>query len=177
VANAILDGTDALMLSEETAMGAYPIHAVNILSRIAVATERHLQDPSFSTATVLEQLPITASAMSHSACLMAEDLRAAVIVAATTSGSTVRLVARFRPSCPIVGMTPRSDIQRQLTLSWGVTPAYVESFSNADDIFSLASSWVQEKGLANRGDRVIVTAGVPVGKPGATNLLKVLKID
>ncbi len=177
VANAILDGTDALMLSEETAIGDYPIEAVRILDRIARATEAHMQEYSVGDAPVFDNLGMTESAISRSACFLAEDLNAASIIAATSSGSTARLVARYRPPTPVLGLTPKPQTLRHLTLSWGVTPVLVTPFSDADEIFELARRWTMEYGLAKPGDRLIVTAGVPVGTPGATNLLKVIKIE
>jgi pyruvate kinase len=176
VTNAILDGTDALMLSEETAVGEYPIEAVQILDRIARATEAHMQEHYVSDEPVFDHLGMTESAISRSACFLAEDLNAASIVAATSSGSTARLVTRYRPSTPILGLTPNPQTQRQLTLSWGVTPVLVAPFSDADEIFKLARRWTAEHGLTKPGDRLIVTAGVPVGTPGVTNLLKVVEI-
>jgi pyruvate kinase len=108
---------------------------------------------------------------------MAQDLHAAAIVAATSSGSTARLVARFRPTCPVLGLTPNPETQRQLSLSWGVIPALVAPFSDTDQIFELAKLWALEHDVAQTGDSLIVTAGVPVGKPGTTNVVKVLKIE
>lgn len=176
VANAILDGTDALMLSEETATGAYPIEAVKILNRISRATESQLQQRSLINEPISELLPLTAASISRSACRMAEDLDAAAIVAGTTSGSTARLVARFRPAPPVIGLTPSHQTQRQLTLSWGVLPALVTPFSDTEHMLALAGSWVLERGLARRGDRLVVTAGTPLGTPGSTNLLKVIEV-
>ena len=177
VANAILDGTDALMLSEETAVGDYPIEAVQILDRIARATETHMQEYSVGDAPVFDHLGMTESAISRSACFLAEDLNAASIIAATSSGSTARLVARYRPPTPVLALTPKQQTQRHLTLSWGVTPILVTPFSDADEIFKLARRWTMEHNLAKPGDRLIVTAGVPVGTPGTTNLLKVIEIE
>jgi pyruvate kinase len=176
VANAILDGTDALMLSEETAMGAYPTEATSMLDRIARATEQHLKERSLVNEPTFDHLTMTASAISRSACILAEDLNAAAIVAATSSGGTARLVARFRPACPVLGLTPNPQTERQLALSWGVLPALVAPFSDTDEIFELARFWALEHDLVRPGDRLIVTAGVPVGTPGTTNLLKVIEI-
>jgi len=176
VANAILDGTDALMLSEETAVGAYPIEAVKVLDRIARATEPYLNEDDFLDERTPELLPMTPSSISRAACQMAQDLGAAAIVAGTSSGSTARLVARFRPACPVVGLTPKVVTQRQLTLSWGVIPALVAPFADTEEMFGLAGLWILDQGLAQQGDRVIVTAGVPVGVPGTTNLVKVIEI-
>jgi pyruvate kinase len=177
VANAILDGTDALMLSEETAMGEYPVVAVRVLDRIARATESHLHEYSFVKESYSEDPSSIQSSIGHSACLMAYDLQAAAIVAGTTSGSTARLIARFRPGCPVVGLTPHPETERQLTLSWGVIPALVATFTGTDEIFELARLWVIEHHMAQVGDRLVVSAGVPVGSPGTTNLLKVIQID
>jgi len=176
VANAILDGTDAVMLSEETAIGTYPEEAVRVLDKVAKATEAELPERFSLTRPMSEDLPAVASSISRAACSMAEDLGAAAIVAGTSSGSTARLVARFRPGSPVVGLTPHLQTQRQLTLSWGVIPALVPSFSDTDQLFSVASSWILKQGLAWPGDRLVVTAGVPVGTPGSTNLLKVVEL-
>jgi len=176
VANAIFDGTDALMLSEETAMGNYPIESVEIMDRIARATESYLKVTDFINESMPELLPVTPSSISRAVCRMAEDLHAAAIVAGTSTGSTARLVARFRPPCPVVGLTPNIQTHRQLSLSWGVVPALVAPFSDTEQLFGLAESWVLEQELARQGDRVIVTAGVPVGISGTTNLVKVIEI-
>jgi pyruvate kinase len=176
VANAILDGTDAVMLSEETATGSYPVEAVRILDRIARATESQLEQRLFVSEPVSGQVPLTASSISRAACQMAEDLEAPAIVAGTSSGSTARLVARFRPACPVVGLTPNLQTARQLTLSWGVIPAMVTSFADTDRMFALAVSWAMDRRLARLGDRLVVTAGIPLGMAGRTNLLRVVEI-
>ena len=177
VANAILDGTDALMLSDETAMGAYPIESVRVLDRIARATETHLNGQYFAYKKMREPSSTTASAIGRSACLMAEDLKAAAIVAGTSSGRTARLVAMYRPSCPVIGLTPDDKTERQLNLSWGVVPGLVSPFSDTDNIFELARSWAVAHDFVHLGDRMIVTAGVPVGKPGTTNILRAMDIE
>lgn len=177
VANAILDGTDAVMLSDETAIGGYPVESVRILDRIAGATERHLHKHSFFIKDLSEQLLQTASAIGRSACFLAEDLKASAIVAATTSGSTARMVARFRPASPVLGLTPNRQTRRQLTLSWGVETALVAPFSDTDEIFDLAGLWSMEHEVVAPGDRLVVTAGTPVGTSGTTNLVKVMEID
>jgi pyruvate kinase len=176
VANAILDGTDSLMLSEETTIGAYPVEAVQILDRIARATEPLIDQYSFLHEPISERLPLTESAVSRSACWLAKDLNAAAIVCCTDSGSTARLVARFRPSSPIIGLTPNLYTQRQLTLSWGVIPILVPSFSDTDEMFDIARAWTKELGFARQGDKLIVTAGVPLKTPGTSNLLRVIEV-
>jgi pyruvate kinase len=109
--------------------------------------------------------------------MLAADLNAAAIVAATSSGSTAKRVARFRPACPVVGLTPNQRTERQLTLSWGVIPALVAPFKETQEIIETAQHWTRKNGLADAGDRLIVTAGVPVGAPGTTNLITVLDIQ
>lgn len=178
VANAILDGTDALMLSDETAVGAYPSQAVATLDRIARSTERHLDHLPYLQEGMSELLPSsTAGAISRAACLLAIDLRAAAIVASTSSGNTARFVARYRPRCPVVALTRRIQTQRQLSLSWGVIPDWVESYTDTDQMFQAARRWVLDKGVAGMSDRLVITAGAPVGISGTTNLLKVMELS
>jgi pyruvate kinase len=177
VANAILDGTDALMLSDETAMGEYPVESVRILHRIARATEPHLREFSSIDEPVRTSSGSTESAIGRAASSMAAELDSPAIIAATSSGSTARLVARYRPACPVLALTPNPLTQRQLTISWGIISALVQPFRDADEIFTSARLWALENITVRKDDRLIVTAGVPVGKAGTTNLLKVLKID
>ena len=176
-ANAVLDGTDALMLSDETAMGAYPVEAVSILDRIARATEPYLDEGAYLQEEISEMLHTVPAGISRAACMLTLDLKAAAIVATSSSGSTARLVARFRPSAPIIALTDHIETQRQLSLSWGVIPYLVGSFIDTDRMFASARSWAMEKGVVKPGDCLVVTAGVPVGVSGTTNLLKVMEID
>lgn len=177
VANAVLDGTDALMLSDETAMGRFPKEAVQILDRIARATEPSIREHNFLEEPMSDALPSTKAAVSRSACWLARDLKAAAIVASTSSGSTARLVARFRPSRPIVGLTPNLLTQRQLSLSWGVFPVLVDAFEDTDKMFSVARSWTLSNKMAQAGDRIILTAGIPLTVAGTTNLLRVMELN
>lgn len=176
VANAILDGTDALMLSEETAIGSYPIEAVRMLDRIARATEPSLRSRTFAEEMGAHSNGPVETAVGKAACLMAEDLRAKAIVAATTSGSTARQVSRFRPTVPILALTPNPSTYHRLSMSWGVLPLLVPPFGSVDDIFTLAQRKAMETGMAQGGDLIIVTGGVPVGEPGTTNMLKVVEV-
>jgi pyruvate kinase len=175
IANAVFDGTDALMLSDETAMGRYPIEAVRVMDRISRTAEVHLKEFSRADDPVKALYGSTGSSIGRAACSIAEELDAPAIVAATTSGGTARLVARYRPSCPVLALTPEPLTERQLTISWGIVPVLVSPFRNVDEIFSLAREWTRKNNVAKKGDRLVVTAGVPVGEPGATNLLKVLE--
>jgi pyruvate kinase len=176
VANAILDGTDALMLSDETAMGNYPAEAVSTLDRIARCTEPFLDVHKFLGEEVSELLHTVPAGISRSACWLALDLNASAIVASTSSGSTARLVSRFRPPAPVIALTDHIETQRQLALSWGVIPNLVSSFIDTDQMFASARTWAMEKEVAKQGDCLVITAGVPVGVSGTTNLLKVMEI-
>jgi len=176
VANAILDGTDALMLSDETAIGSYPREAVMILDRVARATEPYMTDSALMDQSLPKLLPKTAAAIGRAAYRLALDLEPAAIIATTSSGSTARLVARFRPPCPVAGLTSSLETQRQLALSWGVIPIKIDLFEDTDQMFEKAKSWALRHGLAKSGDLLIVTAGVPLGVAGTTNLVKVVEI-
>ncbi len=177
VANAILDGTDALMLSDETAMGAYPVEAVSTLGRIARTTEPYMDEKAYLADKISRMLHTIPGAISRAACQLALDLKAAAIVAGTSSGNTARLVARFRPTASVMALTDHIVTQRQLSLSWGVIPHLVSSFTGTDQMFALARSWAMEKGVVKPGDCIVITAGVPVGVAGTTNLLKVVEIE
>lgn len=177
VANAVLDGTDALMLSDETAIGSYPTEAVRILDRVARATEPYMTQTPSAHESIPSLLPKTAAAIGRAAYRLALDLEAAAIVATTSSGSTARLVARFRPPCPVAGLTSSLQTQRQLALSWGVIPIKIDTFEDTDEMFDKARSWVLHQGMAKPGDCLIITAGVPLGVAGTTNLVKVMELQ
>ncbi len=177
VANAILDGTDAVMLSEESAVGNYPVDAVRILDSIAKATEPSLDAQPFLKEPFSKLLPLSEAAISRAACWLAEDIHPAAIVASTSSGNTARLIARYRSRFPVVGMTPSQATCRQLNLSWGVIPALIPRYDDTDEMFAMARAWIAGKGLAGPGDRLIITAGIPSGVPGTTNLVKVMEMN
>jgi pyruvate kinase len=174
VANSILDGTDAVMLSGETAVGAYPAEAVNMMHRIAVQTERALKEG----VVVLPSQPVAGSlsiteAVAEAVCHIAYDINARAIICATTSGSTARLVSKYRPKTPIVAFTPLESTYRQLALSWGVQPRLIPQVHTMEEMLQTAVNTAVEMGLAGDGDKVVITAGVPIGVPGNTNLIKV----
>jgi pyruvate kinase len=176
VANAVLDGTDAVMLSDETAVGSYPVEAVRILDRIARATEPALVENGFLDDRLSQWVPATQGSISRAVCHLAADLQAAVIVACTTSGSSARMVARFRPPQPVLALTDSQEVQRQLALTWGVVPALVPHYEDSEEMFSVAQQWVLDNNLAKHGQRLVITAGVPMGVPGTTNLIKVVDL-
>lgn len=176
VANAVLDGTDAVMLSEETAMGSYPVESVLMLDRIAVAAEKYMFDTLHHMGFSSAFLPGTAAAISQAVIGLADDLQAAAVIASTASGETARLVSRLRPKSPIVGFTHSQATVRQLSLSWGVYPVLVPRCAETDTLFAMARRWSLDQGLARSGDKLVLTAGVPVGTSGTTNMVKVIEL-
>ena len=173
VANAIYQGTGAIMLSGETAAGAYPIEAVRTMARIAERTEKDIDYSREFKPRRLAERPDVTNAISHATCTTAMDLNAAAIVAVTKSGRTVGRIAKYRPSCPIIGCATHSRVCRQLSLMWGVIPVEMQEEETADDLFDHAVKLTEDKGLISRGDLVVITAGVPLGLSGTTNMLKV----
>jgi pyruvate kinase len=177
VANAIFDGTDAVMLSEESAIGHWPVKAVEMLDRIARRIEPELDPAGYLTEPASTLLPDAAAAIGRAACMLAHDLGAAAMVATTTSGSTARLLARLRPKAPILALTPSLAIQRQLILSWGVISDRIDGFDDAEAAFTLARERCLAHGLAGPGDRLVATAGLPIHVRGTTNLIRVLELE
>ena len=172
VANAIYDGTSAIMLSGESAVGAYPVEAVETMVRIALRAEadmdyirRFSRDTSASTDVT--------NAISHATVTSAHDLNASAIITVTKSGSTARILSRYRPACVIVGCTTEKPVWRQLALSWGTVPLMIAEESNTDDLFEHAVDAAVQNGLVHDGELVVLTAGVPLGISGTTNLMKV----
>jgi len=173
VANAIYDGTSAIMLSGETAAGKYPVEAVQTMARIAERTERDIDYVKrFRTRDSEEESSVT-GAISHATCTTAHDLGATAIITVTKSGQTARNISKYRPNCPIIGGTTNQNVRRQLTLSWGVHPIMVDEQTNTDELFEHAVAKAFEHGLVKNGDLVVITAGAPLGISGTTNLLKV----
>ncbi|MDY4192395.1 MAG: pyruvate kinase [Oscillospiraceae bacterium] len=173
VANAIYDGTSAIMLSGETAAGLYPVEALRTMARIAERTELDIDyQHRFSKIDSSVRADAT-NAISHATCTTAYDLDAAAIITVTKSGRTARMISKYRPSIPIVGCTTDPVVFRQMNLSWGVTPLMVPEQDSTDGLFECAVEAAQREGLVESGDLVVITAGVPLGISGTTNLLKV----
>lgn len=173
VANAIYDGTSATMLSGETAAGMYPIEAVKTMVRIAMRTERDINYlQRFKQQTTMSNPDVT-NAISHATCTMAGDLNAAAIITVSKSGRTARMVSKYRPGCPIVGTCLTERVYRQLALSWGVIPLLLEEKHNTDELFDYAVDAAEAAGIIEKGNVVVLTAGVPLGVSGTTNLIKV----
>lgn len=173
VANAIYDGTSAIMLSGETAAGMYPIEALKTMVRIAIRTEQDINYVQRFKQRKTMCNPDVTNAISHATCTMAGDLNAAAIITVSKSGRTARMVSKYRPDCPIIGTCLTDKVYRQLALSWGVIPLLIEEKTQAEELFDYAVDAAESAGLIERGDVVVLTAGVPLGVSGTTNLIKV----
>jgi pyruvate kinase len=173
VANAILDGTSALMLSGETAVGSYPVQSAAFMDRIARAVEPSVAYRHELAQAADQPFPTVGEAMSNAACDIAEVLGAAAILVPTYSGRTASAVARHRPRRPIIAVTHKRQAVQQLALEWGVVASEIEEAKNVEDLWSRALDAARETGLVNAGDRIVITAGTAVNVPGTTNLIKV----
>ena len=173
VANAIYDGTSAIMLSGETAAGKYPVEALHTMKTIAERAERDIDyNKRFFNRDAVQNPDIT-SAISHATCTTAIDLAAAAIITVTKSGKTARMLSKYRPKCPIIGCTPVKKVARQINLSWGVQPLLIGEENNTDDLFEHAVDAAKKHGYVKDGEVTVITAGVPLGVTGTTNLIKV----
>jgi pyruvate kinase len=173
VANAIFDGTDAIMLSGETAAGKYPVEAVTTMSRIAERAEAALEYREIFNKQASAQQTSVTEAISQAVAVSALDLNAAAIVTSTQSGFTARMVAKYRPKAPIIAVTNDERVMRRLALIWGVKPVLGEIAETTDAMFENAVAGARSTGLISLGDTIVITAGVPVGRAGTTNLIKI----
>ena len=173
VANAIYDGTSAIMLSGETAAGAYPVEALKTMSAIAERTENepHYRDERFKDAAH-GQISVS-DATAHAACLTARDVNAAAIVTVSESGNTARLLSKYRPPQPIIACVMDEQVQRQLSLSWGITSLLMGPAKSTDELIEMSTALAQKNGYLHNGELAVVTAGVPVGVSGTTNMIKI----
>ncbi len=172
VANAILDGTDAVMLSEETAIGQYPVAAVKFLDHVARVTEESFPYIPWLRARAPEHRPGISDAISYAACEMALDMEAAAILTSTDFGFTARQISRFRPRAPIIAVTPRQETWRRLCLTWGVFPLLAPDLTDTDHMLQVVKEQALKAGWLKAGERVVITAGTPIGVWGTTNLIK-----
>ncbi len=177
VANAVFDGADCVMLSGETASGKFPVEAVETMTSIVAQAEAsidywHRFQNRYGKVSGTGTQNAISDAITHTCCLTAMDLDAKAIVTATASGHTARLISRFRPACGVVAITLREKTRRQMNLLWGVVPCLTGEVSSTDRIFSLCAETAVKEHLVQAGDRIIITAGVPLGATGYTNLLK-----
>ena len=172
VANAIYQGTSAIMLSGETAAGKYPVEALKTMVRIAVRTESDIPYNELFSVRKKEEKKDMTTAISHATCMTAIDMDAKAIITVTKSGHTARMVSRFRPEYPIVGCTSDMRTCRKLNLSWGISPILIKEEYSMEILFLHATEAAEREGFVQEGDVAILTAGVPVGRPGKTNLIK-----
>lgn len=176
VANAIYDGTSAIMLSGETAAGKYPIEACRTMALIAETTEKDINYLSRFSKREVSACPSVTDAISHATVTTAHDLNCKAIITVTKSGATARMISKFRPMAPILGCTTSEIGMRQMNLSWGVTPVLCQEKENTDELFDHAIDMSEKAGLIEKDDLVVITAGIPLGISGNTNMIKVHKV-
>ena len=176
VANAIYDGTDAVMLSAETSAGRYPVEAVRMMNRIAEQTEHAIRQRDFNSDAVQTQDPSTPDIVADAAYHAARRLGAVAIAVFTAGGSSARLVAKYRPSVPIFAFTPSEAAARQLAVSYGVTPIVAANVGSTDEMLAVMDRMLQDRGLVKKKDPIVFVAGQPIGRPGTTNMFKVHRI-
>jgi pyruvate kinase len=176
VVNAIYDGTDAVMLSEETAMGRFPLEAVQMMAKIAKAAEEEFPYGRFLKVGIHGEADLP-EAISHAASFLAEEVKAVAIVTPTESGSTARWVSRLRPRQPILALSRHLSTVRNLNLCWGVHPVLVPNWKDTDEMLARSRKIPRELGMASTGDRIVIIAGVPISIPGKTNLIKVEMVE
>jgi len=176
VANAIYDGTTAIMLSGESAAGAYPLEAVKTMAKIAERTEEDIDYKSrLQKISTNGKYDIT-TAISHATCTTAMDLNASAIITVTMSGFTANMISRYKPGCPIIGCSVNPRVCRQLNLCWGVQPLLMMKEETAEDLFDDAARLAKKAGYINEGDIAVLTAGVPLGVSGNTNMIRVIEV-
>ena len=176
VANAIYDGTSAIMLSGESAAGSYPIEAVKTMARIAKRAEQDISYDSRLLKRSDEEKEDVTTAISHACCTTAMDLKASAIITVTMSGFTASMISRYQPSCQIIGCTVDETVYRQLSRLWGVKPLLLDRADSAEKLFEAAVEASKKAGLIHEGERVVLTAGVPLGISGKTNMIRVVEV-
>lgn len=176
IANAIYDGTTAIMLSGESAAGQYPVEAVKTMARIAESAERDIDYRKRMTQMSCSGQKCITTAIAYATCTTAMDLGAAAIITVTLSGYTAESISRFKPDCPIIGCTTSERVYSQLNLLWGVSPLYLKREETTEELFADAVAEAQKAGYVKKGDIVVITAGVPLGIAGKTNMIRVVEV-
>ncbi|MBE6049240.1 MAG: pyruvate kinase [Clostridium sp.] len=176
VANAIYDGTDAIMLSGESANGTYPVEAVATMAKIAEETEKGLKY-QVAVSSAKNHTPAMSGVISRAACNAANELEAAAIISSTQTGATAKRLSNCRPECPIIAVTPSEVVAKQLAFSWGVYPIVAERMESTDEMMTKSVAIAEEHNYIQKGDTVVIAAGVPVDKVGTTNLMKVSVVE
>ncbi len=177
IANAIYDGTTAIMLSGESAAGKYPVEAVKTMARIAESAERDIDYHSRMRFCGEGDKTDITTAIAYATCSAAAELDAATIITVTMSGYTAEAISRFKPMCPVIGCSVNERVCKQLNLLWGVNPLMIKQESAADDLFVNAVAEAKRAGFVKKGDIVVITAGVPLGTAGTTNMIHVVEVD
>lgn len=177
IANAIYDGSTAVMLSGETAAGKYPVEAVKTMARIAESAEKELDFEELHRKQNYKQKKDITTAIAHATCQTAKDLDAAAIITVTMSGYTAQAISRFKPEAPVIGCTINENVYSQLNLLWGVNPLLIEQESSTERLFENAVAAAKKAGYVKQGDIVVITAGVPVGIAGTTNMIHVIEVQ
>ena len=177
IANAIYDGTTAIMLSGESAAGLYPVEAVRTMARIAGSAECDIDYRGRMNNIGIEAKKEITTAIAYATCTTAMDLGAAAIITVTMSGFTAEAISRYKPSCPIIGCTLDTGVCRQLNLLWGVSPLLMKQESDTEELFADAIAESKKAGFIKAGDIVVITAGVPLGIAGKTNMIRVVEVE
>ena len=177
IANAIYDGTTAIMLSGESAAGKYPVEAVKTMGKIAECAERYIDYRARMRKCGGEGTSDITTAIAYATCTAAMDLNAAAIITVTMSGFTAEAISRFKPQCPIIGCAIDERVCRQLNLLWGVSPLRIKEESTSEELFANAVAEAKKAGYVKKGDKVVITAGVPLGIAGTTNMIHVLEVE
>ncbi len=177
VANAVYDGTSAIMLSGETAAGKFPVEALRTMVRIVNRTEQDVDYKKRFYSRERRSNPDVTDAICHATCTTAYDLNASAILTVTKSGRSARMISRYRPACDIIGGSTSEKVCRQINMSWGVTPVLVEEKNDVFDLFDHAVEVAKEKGVLQSGDIAVITSGVPMGISGTTNMIKVATVS
>jgi len=177
VANAIYDGTSAIMLSGETAAGNYPIQSLQTMVRIAERIEGDIDYAKRFFNKARKANPDVTDAICHATCTTAHDLNAKAILTVTQSGRSARMISRYRPDCDIIGCATNEKVCRQMNLYWGVSPLLVRQKQEVFGLFEHAISNAEQEGYLQKGDVTVVTSGVPIGVSGTTNMLKVQIVE
>ncbi|MFI3201365.1 MAG: pyruvate kinase [Eubacteriales bacterium] len=176
VANAIYDGTTAIMLSGETANGMYPVEAVKTMAKIAKRAEADIDYAGRLKRTSWDDDIDTTTAISHATCTVANNINAAAIISVTMSGFTANMISRYKPECPVIGCSVNLRVCRQINLTWGVTPVFMEKKETEDELFAEAIQCAINTGIVKKGDQVVLTAGVPLSVTGRTNMIRVVEV-
>lgn len=177
IANAIYDGTTAIMLSGESAAGKYPVAAVQTMAKIAESAEKDIDYCARTKLAERDDKADITTAIAYATCTAAMDLKAAAIITVTMSGFTAEAIARFKPRSQVIGCTTNERVYHQLNLLWGVTPLMLGKESTTDDLFSAAVTEAKKAGCVKQGDTVVITAGVPLGVAGKTNMIHVVEVE